>query len=104
MNVKLSPAIAEMVVLCYQSMNAAREYARGISSDPTVGSYLQTDFFHSFDSNKQEVLMKTLDKINQNHGKGTLKFAACGIDHFWKMLSQMKSPRYTTNWNELKKV
>jgi hypothetical protein len=46
MNVKLSPAIAEMVVLCYQSMNAAREYARGISSDPTVGSYLQTDFFH----------------------------------------------------------
>lgn len=66
--------------------------------------FLQTDFFHSFDSNKQEVLMKTLDKINQNHGKGTLKFAACGIDHFWKMLSQMKSPRYTTNWNELKKV
>lgn len=66
--------------------------------------FLQTDFFHSFDSKKQEILMKTLDDINKSHGRGTLKFAACGIDHFWKMLSEMKSPRYTTNWNELKKI
>lgn len=66
--------------------------------------FLQTDFFHSFDSKKQETLMKTLDEINQSHGRGTLKFAACGIEHFWKMLSEMKSPRYTTNWNELKKI
>lgn len=66
--------------------------------------FLQTDFFHSFDSHKQEILMKTLDDVNRYHGKGTLKFAACGIDQFWQMLSQMKSPRYTTNWNELVKV
>lgn len=70
----------------------------------TRKDFLQTDFFHSFDNHKQEVLMKTLDEVNRYHGKGTLKFAACGIDQFWQMLSQMKSPRYTTNWNELVKV
>lgn len=70
----------------------------------TKKDFLQTDFFHSFDSHKQEVLMKTLDEVNRYHGKGTLKFAACGIDQFWQMLSQMKSPRYTTNWNELVQI
>lgn len=66
--------------------------------------FLQTDFFGNYDSAREETLMYALDGINISHGRGTLKYAACGIEQFWKMLSQMKSPRYTTRWSELKKV
>ncbi len=64
----------------------------------------QLDFFGKSDSVEQETFMKTIDQLNQFHGKGTVKFAACGIDQFWKMLSEMKSPCYTTRWSELLKV
>lgn len=64
----------------------------------------QYDFFGAHDSPKDDQLMLTLDKINALQGKGTLKFAACGIDQFWKMACQMKSPSYTTRWSELMKV
>ena len=65
---------------------------------------LQTDFFSNYDSIKEENLMRVIDAINKFHGRGTIKYAACGIDQFWKMLSQMKSPKYTTSWNELVEV
>jgi DNA polymerase V len=64
----------------------------------------QLDFFGKSDSVEQETFMQTIDQLNRFHGKGTVKFAACGIDQFWKMLSEMKSPCYTTRWNELLKV
>ncbi|MBL7542884.1 MAG: DUF4113 domain-containing protein [Bdellovibrionaceae bacterium] len=65
---------------------------------------LQTDFFSKNDSLKEEHLMRVIDAINKFHGRGTIKYAACGIDQFWKMLSQMKSAKYTTSWNELVEV
>ena len=64
-------------------------------------SFQQMDFFGRHDSPLDDVFMQTIDKINQFHGKGSVKFAACGIDQFWKMLSEMKSPCYTTRWSEL---
>ena len=69
---------------------------------PKVSS--QLDFFDSHDSFKEDELMKALDLINQIQGKGSLKFAACGVSQFWKMLSQMKSKNYTTRWSELLEV
>lgn len=64
-------------------------------------TYQQMDFFGRYDSVEQENFMKTIDAINAFHGKGSVKYAACGVDHFWKMLSEMKSPCYTTRWSEL---
>src|SRR3989344_827264 len=64
----------------------------------------QMDFFDRHDSIVDDHLMKTIDAINSFHGKGSVKFAACGIDQFWKMLSEMKSPCYTTRWSELLRV
>lgn len=64
----------------------------------------QTDLFGLFDTPDEELQMEVLDKINLYHGNGTLKFAACGVNQFWKMLSEMKSPCYTTRWTELKNV
>ena len=69
---------------------------------PKEGS--QFDFFSTHDSPADDLLMQTLDQVNQAEGRGTLKFAACGIDQFWRMASNMKSPAYTTRWSELLRV
>lgn len=69
---------------------------------PKQGS--QYDFFGAHDSPRDDVLMKTLDQINVREGRGTLKFAACGIDPFWKMACEMKSPCFTTRWNDVLEV
>jgi DNA polymerase V len=67
-------------------------------------SHSQTDLFGNYDNLDEELQMEVLDKINLHHGTGTLKFAACGVNQFWRMLSEMKSPCYTTRWSELLKV
>ena len=66
--------------------------------------YLQTDFFGGFDTLDEENYMQVLDEINRYHGTNTVKFASSGINNFWKMLSEMKSPCFTTRWSELMKV
>ena len=45
--------------------------------------------------------MKSLDKINQKMGRGTVFFAAQGITRTWAMRSVFKSPHYTTDWDEI---
>ncbi|MCH2534909.1 MAG: Y-family DNA polymerase [Bdellovibrionales bacterium] len=61
----------------------------------------QMSFFEQADSPKDEKLMQTLDLINKHYGKNTLKYAACGNNPFWRMLSQMKTKGFTTRWSEL---
>ena len=61
----------------------------------------QMSFFEQADSPKDEQLMRTLDQINKHYGKNTLKYAACGINPFWRMLSEMKTKGFTTRWSEL---
>ena len=73
-------------------------------NDLSKNTFIQQDFFGTFDSLKEIELMRTIDSLNRFHGKGTVKSAACGVDQFWKMLSEMKSPCYTTRWSELLKV
>jgi len=60
----------------------------------------QTDFFAP-PSSKNSPLMDVLDRINRTYGDKTLRFAAEGIAQPWKMKSEGRSPRYTTNWHEL---
>ncbi len=50
---------------------------------------------------QQESLMKALDGVNKKYGANSLFFAAAGIRKEWQMMRQMKSPHYTTNWQEL---
>lgn len=75
-----------------------------ILNDLSKNSYIQQDFFGTTDKDTEIKYMKTIDDINRYHGKGTVKFAACGINQFWRMLSEMKSPCYTTRWSELLRV
>ena len=50
---------------------------------------------------KSARLMNTLDRINLQFGKDTLKSAASGIDRAWVMKSDNRTPCYTTRWDEL---
>jgi len=49
-------------------------------------------------------LMATVDRINEDHGPDTLFFGAQGVNREWKMRCGSRSPRYTTQWDELLKV
>lgn len=46
-------------------------------------------------------LMKTLDRLNDRYGRGTVHLSAEGGARRWAMKSEIKSPSWTTNWNEL---
>jgi DNA polymerase V len=50
---------------------------------------------------KEENLMAALDTVNQRYGSNTLFYAATGVKQNWQMMRQLKSPHYTTDWNEL---
>lgn len=59
---------------------------------------------------KQDRLMRAMDEVNARFGKGALKVASVGIHHAsepqanWHMRQTRRSPRYTTQWNELLEI
>ncbi len=75
-----------------------------ILNDLVKKDFIQTDFFNKFDTVEEDNLMNVIDQLNRYHGTSTVKYAACGVNQFWKMLSEMRSPCYTTRWSELCKV
>ena len=64
----------------------------------------QLDLLSTSDSQQKPELIKLMDQINQRYGKLTIKSAACGTSSPWKMLSEHRSPCYTTSWNEIARV
>lgn len=65
---------------------------------------VQRNFFTAPDTEKDARRMAVVDQINATHGKGTLAFAACGVQRGWEMRNAMKSPSYTTDWRQLLQV
>ncbi len=49
-------------------------------------------------------LMATLDRLNSEHGRGTVSFGLPGSKSGWQLRSENRTPRYTTRWDELMKV
>ncbi len=60
----------------------------------------QTDLFLQM-SAKRRIALQTMDALNAQMGKKRLFFAAEGVDPSWKMLSEKRSPRSTTSWEEI---
>ena len=58
-------------------------------------------FLPHYDSDKQQRLMKTVDRLNNKWGQDTLFWAASGIKKSWATKRENVSPRYTTCWSEL---
>lgn len=64
----------------------------------------QTSFFGGGQSDKMNMLMQTMDKINTQHGRETIRPAIAETNKTWFMARNLLSPRYTTKWAELRKV
>ena len=83
--------------LCYSKCGVMLS---AISPDDAV----QGNLLHTPDYQRSEQLMQVVDQLNAQMGKGTVTFAAQGINRSWKMRQQWRSPRYTTRWSELMRV
>ncbi len=50
---------------------------------------------------RNERLMATLDKLNREHGKNTVRLGMARQGNAWELRCQHRTPRYTTRWDEL---
>ena len=49
-------------------------------------------------------LMGAVDAINDRYGKGVIRVASAGVQvkkREWEMRQELRTPRYTTRWDEL---
>ncbi|HET6769292.1 MAG TPA: Y-family DNA polymerase [Chitinophagaceae bacterium] len=65
---------------------------------------IQGNLFLSENKNCERKLMDMIDNINFSQRDDVLKFAASGTARDWKMRQELRSPRYTTRWDELYEV
>ena len=61
-----------------------------------------------FDAGRDRVrsvaAMAALDALNERFGRDTVHLGSSGLVRRWAMLSENRTPRYTTSWTELPKV
>lgn len=50
---------------------------------------------------RNEKLMATLDKLNREHGKNTVRMGMPRKVNAWELRCEHRTPRYTTRWDEL---
>ncbi len=73
----------------------------GISEEHTLQSGL---FISPQTTAKSEKVMQAVDSLAKKMGGGTIKYAAEGLKKPWVVKSNLRSPRHTTSWGELRKV
>ena len=77
----------------------------GVMADKLVPAALvQGDLWAAPDSKRSQALMMSLDRLNAVHGRAAVRFATTGVTQGWKLRSEQRSPRYTTEWGELVRV
>jgi DNA polymerase V len=69
----------------------------GIVPDATI----QANLFLPEATNGNRLLMNMVDNVNFAMRDDILKFAASGTTRDWKMRQELRSPRYTSRWEEL---
>jgi len=72
----------------------------GLVPDETI----QGNLFVAEKHNGKRLLMDMIDNINFSQRDDVLKFAASGTTRDWKMRMELRSPRYTSRWDELFQV
>jgi DNA polymerase V len=72
----------------------------GIIPDESI----QGNLFLTESKNSERKLMDMIDNVNFSQRDDVLKFAASGTTRDWKMRQELRSPRYTTRWDELYEV
>ncbi len=69
----------------------------GLVPDETI----QGNLFVAEKVNNNRLLMSMLDNVNFSMRDDMVKFAASGTARDWKMRQELRSPRYTTRWEEM---
>lgn len=64
---------------------------------------VQSSFLQPYQKD-QKKLMSVVDNINFGMRGELLKFGASGLKRDWKMRQEFRSPRYSTRWDEIKKI
>ena len=67
-------------------------------------SSIQGNLFKPAEENKNRMLMSMMDNVNFAMRDDVLKFATSGTSRDWKMRQELRSPRYTTRWDEICEV
>jgi DNA polymerase V len=98
-----------LVKMMHDKFNPRDEYHRaGVWLRNFVGlKEVQIDLFGQLsikELNKSGRLMKSIDKINENKGKGTLHYVSEDLDKKWQPKREIRTPKYTTRWEDLPKV
>ena len=65
---------------------------------------IQGNLFAAPEQNKNRMLMSMIDNVNFAMRDDVLKFASSGTTRDWKMRQELRSPRYTTRWEEICEV
>ena len=72
----------------------------GLVPDNTI----QSNLFKEEKDNNKRLLMSMVDNVNFSMRDDIVKFAASGTKRDWKMRMEMRSPRYTSRWEEMFEV
>lgn len=64
----------------------------------------QGNLFYKPDTVRDDNVAAVMDKINREFGRRTVQYAAEGVKTGWAPRFDRRSPRYTTNWDELVEV
>lgn len=75
-----------------------------ILSDLEPDKSIQANLFIPAATNARRQLMGALDNINFSMRGDVVKFASSGIARNWKMRQELRSPRYTSRWQEIAEV
>jgi DNA polymerase V len=97
---------ASLVEGLEQLFNSATSYHRAdvLLYDLAPANQLQTDLLGYVDiqaATASQKRMQALDAINSRYGKDKLRFAAEDLSKRWQPRHRLRSPRYTSNWDEL---
>ena len=65
----------------------------------------QQDLFDDpAEKERSDARMRVMDEINRRMGKETITLAVSGVKKRWAMRRELKSPSYTSDWNEVPKA
>ena len=98
--IKPAMALVDRIYEKGRSYKKAGVMLSGLVPDSSV----QANLFAPPQKNSHRLLMSTVDNINFAMRDDTLKFASSGVAKNWKMRQELRSPRFSTRWEELGKV
>ncbi|MEP6594831.1 MAG: Y-family DNA polymerase [Ginsengibacter sp.] len=98
----ITPAMqmAEQIFKYGKEYKKAGVMLSGLVPDESI----QSNLFVPASDNKKRYLMSAVDNLNFSLRDDAVKFASSGLSRDWKMRRELRSPRYTSRWEELREV